>query len=177
MEIPRAPGEPTAEKESVPQSTGVKKTRTRTARPRIDIDHKIEMLRTELKLAGKAMSKARADARAQRKKKNRLTKKAAQLSPEDLERIAILKRCGYTLDTFGDLHQKLVPDVPKSTSASSGLVAPETPAMPADAEPKEPISMNKKVRELPIPTSEEGLGKDEEAFQEDKTETAKEMQK
>jgi hypothetical protein len=43
---------------------------------------------------GKQLSKARSEARNEKRKKARLVKKAAQLSPEDLKRIADLKRCG-----------------------------------------------------------------------------------
>ena len=47
-----------------------------------------------MKSAQKDMAEARRQGRNERRKKQRLVKKAAHLSPEDLERIAVLKRCG-----------------------------------------------------------------------------------
>ncbi len=68
--------------------------RKRAQLPRIDLDRTIEEAKAAMKAANKAMSDARALAKNERRKKARLLKKAATLSPGDLERIAVLKRCG-----------------------------------------------------------------------------------
>ena len=47
------------------------------------------------------MAEARVQARNERRKKARLLKKAAALSPQDLERIAALKRCGLRDPSLG----------------------------------------------------------------------------
>jgi hypothetical protein len=69
-----------------------KKKRQRA--PRIDIDASIAAAHAEMKRAAKLMTEARRDARNEKRKKQRLMKKAAGLNSEDLERIAVLKRCG-----------------------------------------------------------------------------------
>ena len=68
--------------------------RKRKELPRIDLDRSIEEAKEAMKKASKAMLDARAAAKNERRKKARLLKKAAALSPADLERIAVLKRCG-----------------------------------------------------------------------------------
>ena len=73
---------------AMPKASGKRK-----ARPRIDLDDAIAAAQQSFRQAAKCMAKARADARTERKKA-RLFKKAAQLSPLDLDRIAILKRSG-----------------------------------------------------------------------------------
>jgi hypothetical protein len=62
--------------------------------PKIDIDAAIAGYQTEVKRAAKLMADARRNARNERRKKQRLMKKASSLSHEDLERIATLKRVG-----------------------------------------------------------------------------------
>ena len=74
---------------AMPKASGKRK-----ARPRIDLDDAIAAAQQSFRQAAKCMAKARADARNEKRKKARLFKKAAQLSPMDLERIAILKRSG-----------------------------------------------------------------------------------
>jgi hypothetical protein len=66
----------------------------RGVRPRIDLDETIEKAQTAFREAQKAMAKARAEARYEKRKKARIYKKCAQLSAQDLERIAVLKRSG-----------------------------------------------------------------------------------
>ena len=68
--------------------------RRRKEHPPIDIDKTIADAREAVKAAQRAMTEARALARNERRKRARLIKKAAQLSPRDLDRIAILKKCG-----------------------------------------------------------------------------------
>ena len=69
-------------------------TRGRPKRPRIDYDESIAQARAAMVKAQKSVAEARRVARNERRKKQRLVKKAASLSPDDLERIAVLKRCG-----------------------------------------------------------------------------------
>jgi len=75
--------------------------RKRKELPRIDLDRSIEEAKEAMKKASKAMLDARAAAKNQRRKKARLLKKAAALSPADLERIAVLKRCGLWDPSLG----------------------------------------------------------------------------
>ena len=67
----------------------------RKDRPAIDLDTSIQQAQQAAKDAAKALTKARAEARAERKRRARLIRKAGQLSPQDLERIAVLKRTGW----------------------------------------------------------------------------------
>ena len=80
----RAAGNPT------PKARGRRKDR-----PAIDLDTSIQQAQQAAKDAAKALTKARAEARAERKRRARLIRKAGQLSPQDLERIAVLKRTGW----------------------------------------------------------------------------------
>lgn len=69
----------------------------RPKRPRIDLDDSISKAKQAMKAAQKSVAEARKVGRNERRKKQRLLKKAIGLSADDLERIAVLKRCG--LDT------------------------------------------------------------------------------
>ncbi len=73
---------------------GPETSKKRKQLPKIDLDTTIAQATEAMKRANKAMHEARALARNERRKKARLLKKAASLSPADLERIAVLKRCG-----------------------------------------------------------------------------------
>lgn len=68
--------------------------RRKAALPRIDLDTAIAEARDAMKQAAKMLQDAKSTARNERRKKARLLKKAASLNSEDLERIAVLKRCG-----------------------------------------------------------------------------------
>ena len=68
--------------------------RKRAKRPDLDYDAKIKEAARNIKEMGKAMAAAKSAQKNERRKKQRLVKKASTLSPEDLERIAVLKRCG-----------------------------------------------------------------------------------
>jgi hypothetical protein len=70
-------------------STPVPRRRRRKEHPPIDIDKTIADAREAVKAAQRAMTEARALARNEKRKRARLIKKAAQLSPRDLDRIAI----------------------------------------------------------------------------------------
>ena len=67
----------------------------RRERPAIDLDTSIKQAQQAARDAAKALTKARAEARTERKRRARLIRKAGQLSPADLERIAVLKRTGW----------------------------------------------------------------------------------
>ena len=68
-------------------------------RPTIDLDSTIEAAKQAARDAAKALTLARSEARANRKRRTRLLSKAATLSAEDLERIAVLKRTGRDAPT------------------------------------------------------------------------------
>ena len=70
--------------------------KSRSKRPRIDLDDSIQQAREAMKAAQKEVAEARRLARNERRKKQRLLKKAVILSADDLERIAVLKRCGLS---------------------------------------------------------------------------------
>lgn len=61
---------------------------------KIDLDDRIAEATRDMKHAQKALHAARAQARNERRKKQRLVKKAAALTTADLERIAQLKKGG-----------------------------------------------------------------------------------
>ena len=84
----------------------------RTKRPRIDLDDSIQEARAAMQKAMKEVAEARRVAKNERRKKQRLIKKAGHLSAEDLERIAVLKRCGLSHGSSGS-------SAPPSTAAST----------------------------------------------------------
>ena len=95
-------------------------TKARAKRPRIDYDESIAQARAAMVRAQKDVADARRVARNERRKKQRLVKKAAALSPDDLERIAVLKRCGLRVAST----QVQAPSVEQAAtggSAGSGL--------------------------------------------------------
>ena len=70
-------------------------TPTKRRRPgRIDIDLAMEMERAAAARAMKVVMEAKKQERNLKRRSQRLLKKASGLSAEDLERIALLKRCG-----------------------------------------------------------------------------------
>ena len=75
-------------------------------RPTIDLDGTIEAAKQAARDAAKALTLARSEARANRKRRARLLNKAATLSAEDLERIAVLKRTGRFADVTTDDQQE-----------------------------------------------------------------------
>ena len=66
----------------------------KASRPKIDLDDEIRRANDLANMSRKMLSAAKNVSRNNRKAKQRLIKKAGKLSPEDLERIAVLKRCG-----------------------------------------------------------------------------------
>ena len=81
--------------EAAPEPGAEPTTRRRKrVHPTIDLDASIEKARKAVQDAQKAMRDARATAKNERRRRARLIKKAATLSAKDLDRIAVLKRCG-----------------------------------------------------------------------------------
>ena len=74
------------------------RARARPVRPRIDLDEQITQANKLAEVSKKMLSAARMAQRNQKKQKQRLIRKAGKLSAEDLERIAVLKRCGLYAD-------------------------------------------------------------------------------
>ena len=120
---------------SQPGSPQAKKKRAK--RPAIDLDAAIRDAAAAMKAAQKKVQEAKTQAKNERRKKQRLLKKAATLNAEDLERIAVLKRCGWTKsDDLPDLA------MPSSTAAATGGAASRLSASAA-ASPDAPMSKAK----------------------------------
>ena len=68
------------------------------ARPKLDLDKEIQEANLLATMSRKLMTAARSIERNNKKSKSRLIRKAGKLSPEDLERLAVLKRCGLYAD-------------------------------------------------------------------------------
>ena len=80
------------------------------ARPRIDIDDQIEGANRVATMMKKLASAAKSMQKNGKMVKQRLMKKAGKLSAGDLERIAVLKRCGlFTGNVEGDVPDVAVP--------------------------------------------------------------------
>ena len=93
----------------------------------IDIDTNILKAKDSMKEAAKALARARADAKNEKRKKARLLKKASQLSMMDLTRIAQLKNTGLWDPRHG------LPDVPGDVQRDVLLPASLAAAVPASA--------------------------------------------
>ena len=78
------------------------KRRARIARPRIDLDEQIAQANKLAEVSKKMLVAAKSAQKTQKKQKQRLIRKAGKLSAEDLERIAVLKRCGLYADDEED---------------------------------------------------------------------------
>ena len=91
-----APTTPASPAEGAAAAGSGRQTRKRVERPEIDLDANIRDARATIQRAQAALTQARQQAKADRRKKARLIKKACHLSPADLERIAVLKRCGFS---------------------------------------------------------------------------------
>ena len=80
--------------EPIAASQLVRPKRVKRKAEQIDIDLNIKAARAAMKAAAKAVQQAKANQRNEMRRKQRLMKKAAGLSSGDLERIAVMKRCG-----------------------------------------------------------------------------------
>ena len=92
----------------------------RGPRERIDIDTNIARARAEMKAAQRAVAKARAASKQEKRKKTRLLKKASNLSASDLERIAVLKRTGLWDPTLTAPPQPGAASAGGSSSSATG---------------------------------------------------------
>lgn len=64
------------------------------SKPKIDLDEEIAEANRLAEISRRMLGAAKTIQRNNRRSKQRLMRKAGKLSPEDLERIAVLKRCG-----------------------------------------------------------------------------------
>jgi hypothetical protein len=126
---------PSTASSSATLSPVVPRRRRRKEHPPIDIDRTIADAREAVKAAQRAMTEARALARNERRKWARLIKKAAQLSPRDLDRIAILKKCGV----WGPVSQSRTQGTPAEHKPPAGATSrsDETAAAGSVGEPPE----------------------------------------
>ena len=85
---------PNAETEPAEGSADAQRGAKRQRKAPIDIDEHIATARQKMKEAQKMVLAAKAQARNEKRKKQRLMKKASTLTSEDLERIAVWKRSG-----------------------------------------------------------------------------------
>ena len=109
-----------------PASGGAAK---RAKKPRIDLDDSIAAARAAMQKAQKEVAEARRVARNERRKKQRLVKKVSTLSPDDLERVAVLKRCG-----LANLVTRHAASQSAAASSSAGSLQPAIAvAAPASA--------------------------------------------
>ena len=122
--------------------------KVRAKRPRIDLDDSIQQAKAAMTKAMKDVQEARRVARNERRKKQRLVKKAGILSAEDLERIAVLKRCG-----FGPLNSGTSTAASSSAASSSadGSAPPSAATSPLSACAAEPGV-------TPLHGEEDGIG-------------------
>jgi len=113
----------------------------RLKRPEIDYDTNMRAARQSMKEATKAVAAARAVQKNEARKKQRLMKKASSLSPHDLERIAVIKRCGL----FDPTTMMAVPRSSQSSASNSGTPEPTlAPVQPLRPEPPQEESHEKK---------------------------------
>jgi hypothetical protein len=106
--------------------------RKRSKKPHIDYDAKIAEASTLIKNMSKAVTAAKSAQRNERRKKQRLLKKAACLSPDDLERIAVLKRCGLWTGQPPDVCDRIGVI---TTTGQEATTAKETSATSASSVP------------------------------------------
>ena len=96
----------------------LKKLKTRRARPIIDLDEHVRKAEDPIKQARKQVQTARMHAKLEKRKKQRLMRKASSLNVDDLERIAVLNRCGLIQAAHGL----------QSGEGAAGTSAPSTAA-------------------------------------------------
>lgn len=131
--------------------TSTPSPKKRRVAPKIDIDAAIARHMADVKEAAKQVAQARKYARNEKRKKQRLMKKAASLTPEDLERIAVLKRCGLWQPSL---------DGVTSPSSENAAVASPASNVTAAAPPEAPAALPPPAS---APPSEEGSGAEEPA--------------
>ena len=91
---PLAPIEEPTQAVAAPRPTRPKPTKKRREKPVIDLDDHIRKAQEAIKIARKQVQQARVQAKLEKRKKQRLVRRPSSPNVEDLERIAVLKRCG-----------------------------------------------------------------------------------
>ena len=94
------------------------------ARPQIDLDDEIRRANDLASMSRKMLQAAKNVSRNNRKAKQRLIKEAGKLSPEDLERIAVLKRCGLYQEDADEEEDKASGDEPSKASDKGRSAGP-----------------------------------------------------
>lgn len=97
----------------------------KSSRPKIDIDDEIAQANRMAEITKKMMLAARTAQRNSRKAKQRLVRRAGKLSSADLERLAVLKRCGLYIEAQepSAASSSSAASTAASSSASSGSPA------------------------------------------------------
>ena len=94
--------------------------RKRRAKPELDLDEHIRAAQDAMKAARKQVAFARAQAKLEKRKKQRLVRKASSLNVEDLERIAVLKRCALLTEPLPQGGLASTSSSPGSASSAGG---------------------------------------------------------
>ena len=96
------------------------------ARPELDLDKEISEANLLANMSRKLMNAAKNLERSNKRSKSRLIRKAGKLTAEDLERIAVLKRCGlYAEDDDADDRG----DTDSQSAASGSASSSSQPAL------------------------------------------------
>ena len=135
-----------------PNSSGRGK---RAARPSIDLDDEIRRANDLAAMSRKMLTAARNVSRNNKTAKQRLIKKAGKLSPEDLERIAVLKRCG--LFEEGPEDEAKASEAEGEASKGSKKGSTGGPSLAESKRPKVSSALGKLSKTNPI-MGEIGLG-------------------
>ena len=120
--VPKADGRAESAAANAAGAGKAAKGRRTAQHPRLDIDDQIAEANRVHDMLKKMSSAAKQIKKSQTKAKQRLIKKASRLNPEDLERIAVLKR------VFGDDQCDGTSSASSSAASSSSLAA--TPPNP-----------------------------------------------
>ena len=126
-----APATPASQADGAAAEPSSVRKRRFVERPEIDLDANIRDARATIKGAKAALTQAKQQAKADRRKRARLIKKACHLSPADLDRIAVLKRCGFsgaerdtiTRQTSGATVASTAPVAANSTTSGASSAA------------------------------------------------------
>ena len=131
---------------AAPQASPKPKARVRTPRPEIDLDGSMRKAREEMARAATEVARARAQIRNDKKKKQRLVKKAGALSAQDLERMAVLKRCGLWSQHGGSVSSG-EPGSEGGGSSSGSASAASSPVLQAAPLPQHIPPFSEQVRD------------------------------
>ena len=92
----------------------------RGKKPLLDLDDHIAKAKHAIQDARKQVQKARMQAKLEKRKKQRLLRKASNLNVEDLERIAVLKRCGLVGGSTTGTSERASASTSGASSSASG---------------------------------------------------------